>query len=411
MPAGAPHVCFVTPGHLSTNPRLVKEADAVTGRGGRVSVVSGRFLPWAMRTDAVFDSRPWHRVEVSFGPHAGRPNWLAQSLVRHSSRAVARLTGARRLVELGLHPALPGLERATRAIAADLYVAHNLAALPAAARAARAHGSAYAFDAEDDHVDELADTPGNAAERAFRDQVLRAWLPGAAFLTASSPLIAAALAERYGRNFTVIHNVFPLAAAAGLAEPAAVPEPRFYWFSQTIGPDRGLEEWLRMASRMRTRTRLCLRGAPQPGYVQRLAGSVTALGLPADTIQWLPVIDPEQVVRSCAGYAAGLSLETGTTANHRHCLSNKSFSYLLAGTPVVLSRTPAQGALAAEIGAAAVLVDLERPQESAAQLDSWLGDERGRLEAARAAWRVARERYHWDREQQVFLGLLAGTGA
>jgi hypothetical protein len=77
MPAGAPHVCFVTPGHLSTNPRLVKEADAVTGRGGRVSVVSGRFLPWAMRTDAVFDSRPWHRVEVSCGPHAGRPNWVA----------------------------------------------------------------------------------------------------------------------------------------------------------------------------------------------------------------------------------------------------------------------------------------------------------------------------------------------
>jgi glycosyltransferase involved in cell wall biosynthesis len=411
MPGREPHVCFVTPGHLSTNPRLVKEADAVTARGGRVSIVSGRFLPWAMRTDSVFRSRPWHQVEVPFGPYAGRANWLVQSLVRHSSRAAGRLTGARRFVELGLHPALPGLERAARGIAADLYVAHNLAALPAAARAARARGSAYAFDAEDDHVDELADTPAHAAERAWRDQVLRAWLPGAAFVTASSPMIAAGLGERYGRNFTVIHNVFPLAEAAGLAEPASVPEPRFYWFSQTIGPDRGLEEWLRIASRMHTRTRLCLRGVAQPGYAQRLAGSVTALGLPADTIEWLPVVDPAQIVRSCAGYAAGLSLETSTTANHRRCLSNKTFSYVLAGTPVVLSRTPAQSALAAEVGAAAVPIDLDRPQESAAQLDAWLGDAAGRLEAGRAAWRIARERYNWDREKQVFLRLLAGAGA
>ncbi len=396
-----PHVCFVTPGHLSTNPRLVKEADAVTERGGRVSVVSGRFLPWAMRTDGVFRSRPWHHVEVPFGPYAGRPNWLAQSLIRHSSRVVGRLTGAWRLRESGFHPAMLALERAARGIAADLYVAHNLAALPAAARAARAHGTAYAFDAEDDHVDELPDTPDAAGERRLRDEILRAWLPGAAFVTASSPMIAGALRERYGRAFTVIHNVFPLADAAGLAEPSAAPAPRFYWFSQTIGPDRGLEPMLRILAAMRTRATLCLRGDPQPGYGLRLG---------AGPIEWLPVVEPGQVVRSCAGYAAGLSIETETVPNHQRCLSNKVFSYLLAGTPVVLSDTPAQRALAAELGAAAVLIDLARPQDSAARLDAWLADAPGRLAAARAAWRIARERYNWDREKHAFLGLLADCG-
>lgn len=399
--ARAPHVCFVTPGHLSTDPRLVKEADAVTERGGRVSVVTGRFLPWAMQTDAVFRSRPWHHVEVPFGPHAGRPNWLAQSLVRHSSRVVGRLTGAGRLREAGFHPAMLALERAARGIAADLYVAHNLAALPAAARAARAHGSGYAFDAEDDHVDELPDTPGCATERALRDELLRAWLPGAAFVTASSPMIADTLRERYGRAFTVIRNVFPLVDAAGLAQPSIAPAPGFYWFSQTIGPDRGLEQMLQILSAMRTRATLCLRGAVQPGYGQRLG---------AGPIEWLPVVEPAQVVRSCAGYAAGLSLETGTVRNHQRCLSNKVFAYLLAGTPVVLSDTPAQRALAAELGAAAVLIDLGRPREAAAQLDAWLGDASGRLEAARAAWRIARERYNWDREKHAFLGLLADCG-
>jgi glycosyltransferase involved in cell wall biosynthesis len=399
--ARVPHVCFITPGHLSTDPRLVKEADAVAGRGARVSVVTGRFLPWAVRTDAVFRSRPWDHVEVPFGPHAGRPNWLAQSVVRHSSRIAGWLTGAGRLREAGFHPAMLALERAAGRIAADLYVAHNLAALPAAARAARVHGSAYAFDAEDDHVEELPDTADNAGERRLRDEILRAYLPGAAFVTASSPMIAAALRERHGRDFTVIHNVFPLADASGLAEPADAPAPRFYWFSQTIGPDRGLEQMLEILPAMRTRAALCLRGAPQAGYAQRLGSG---------PIEWLPVVEPDRVVRSCAGYAAGLSLETATTRNHQRCLSNKAFACLLAGTPVVLSDTPAQRALAAELGAAAMLIDLARPAEAAARLDGWLADAPGRRAAARAAWRIARERYNWDREQHAFLGLLAGCG-
>ncbi|MGH8442775.1 MAG: glycosyltransferase [Nevskiaceae bacterium] len=401
MASRTPHVCFVTPGHLSTNPRLVKEADALLERGCRVSVVTGRFLPWAMQTDTVFRTRPWHHVEVPFGSHAGRWNWLGQSLIRHSSRSVGRLTGIRRLREAGLHPALPGLERAARTIGADLYVAHNLAALPAAARAARAHAAAYAFDAEDDHVEELPETPDAADERALRDELLRAYLPGAAFRTASSPMIADGLRERYGCAFTVIRNVFPLSAAHGLAEPAAAPAPHLYWFSQTIGPDRGLEEMARILAAMRTRAPLSLRGVPQPGYARRLA---------AHAIEWLPVIDPQQVVGSCAGYAAGLSIETEATVNRRRCLSNKVFSYLLAGTPVVLSNTPAQVELARELGAAAVLIDLHRPQESAARLDAWFADDAGRLEAARVAWRCARQRYNWDHEKQVFLGLLADLG-
>jgi len=48
------HVCLVTPGHPSTDPRLVKEADALAGVGARVTVVHGQFLPWAMAADAAF---------------------------------------------------------------------------------------------------------------------------------------------------------------------------------------------------------------------------------------------------------------------------------------------------------------------------------------------------------------------
>ena len=37
-------VCIVSPGHLASNPRVVKEADALHGAGYRVTVIAGNAL-------------------------------------------------------------------------------------------------------------------------------------------------------------------------------------------------------------------------------------------------------------------------------------------------------------------------------------------------------------------------------
>jgi glycosyltransferase involved in cell wall biosynthesis len=409
---GARSVCLIGPGAPSSNPRLVKEADALAGAGYRVRVVCGTGHSLGARLDDdLLAARGWAVVRVPLGSKWGRIG----RVVRH--RAAARVV--RRGV---LHtPALVAwseselagrLARAAAAERADLYIGHYLPGLYAARTAARRHGTAYGFDAEDSHVDELPDTPAQASRRAARAAFEGRLLPGAAHLTAASPLIAEGYERRYGRRPLTVLNVFPLADAP--PEPVVTPHlrtlgpPRLYWFSQTVGPGRGLESIVAALGRMRLPAELHLLGMPSGGYRAALDARADQSGARGRLI-WHPPAGPNEMVRIAAGHDLGLALELTEPPNRAICLTNKAFTYLLAGAPVALSRTPAQERLAADLGAAGVLIDLADPAATAARLDAALGD-RGELAARRAtAWRLGRERFNWEVERNVFLASVAAA--
>jgi glycosyltransferase involved in cell wall biosynthesis len=75
--------------------------------------------------------------------------------------------------------------------------------------------------------------------------------------------------------------------------------------------------------------------------------------------------------------------------------------------PVLLSDTPAQRALAPDLGAAQRLVSLGDPAAMAATLDDLAGSPAARAEASTSAWRLGRERYNWEVEKAALLGSVA----
>lgn len=389
----ARHIALVSPGHLSTNPRLVKEARSLCEAGYRVTTISGDFLQWARDADREFDEAPWQKVKVPFGRETGRARWLAQSAVRELGRRAGGLFPRARWADFGFHSAVWPLARAARAVRADMYIAHNLAALPAAGAAARWHRAQLGFDAEDDHVEELADTPPNVAERARRESVLRAWLPRATHRTVSAPLLGDDMQARYGCAFDVVRNVFD----PGPDTPTTRnTPPRFYWFSQTIGPDRGLQQIVTILARMRVAPALTVRGNATEWTAEWLDAELG--GVPVNAV---PPVSPSRMVSLCGEHDVGLAIEIGDTRNRDRCLSNKAFTYVAAGMPVVLSDTTAQRALASELGDAAVLIDLDDAEHSAQALDAFCTD--ARWNAAIAAAAAVREKLNWRNEQQIFL--------
>lgn len=397
-------ICLVSPGHLSTNPRLVKEAQALQQAGFETKIIHGRYQKWSADADRDIERRLGNVASVPFGPiEASRLTYVRQTLVRKGAESFVRAgLDVAPFLEAGHSPILPDLVRETCSKAADLYIAHYVAALPAVARAARKFGVPYAFDAEDFHLGDLPDLPEHAVDKRIIRAIESRYLPGASYVTAASTMIAKAYAEVYGISRpTVLLNVFPKdnAPVAATSRGFAEPGPSLYWFSQTIGPGRGLELAIEAVSRTESRPHLYVRGIPAAGYEDTLRRLAYAAGV-ADRLHVLQPAPPDDLERLGAVYDLGYVGELADTHNRQIALTNKLFSYMLGGVPSIASDIPAHRAIARELGDAITLFPIGDAAALAAAMDSMLLNP-VRLAAARAqAWKLGQEQYNWDVEQQ-----------
>ncbi|MBD2297296.1 glycosyltransferase [Nostoc sp. FACHB-190] len=398
-------ICLVSPGHVASNPRLVKEANALHEAGFQVRVVAGDYMAAIRPLDqTILSQAPWAWVQVGLG---SRPSYLARRLWQTLARRVTK-TGWIPDISIAIwaHSTVSfQLAKAAAAEPADLYIAHNLAALPAAAIAAQYHHARLGFDAEDFHVGELPDTPEYQAEIAVRDRIERTFLPRCHHLTAASPGIAAAYAERYGVNMQPILNVCPLSEAPTSPCKPQTSQPSLYWFSQTIGPGRGLESIIQAMGQMQTPVHLHLRGLVAAGYAQQLKELAQKVGI-GDRLHLLPPAPPSEMVRLAALHDLGLCLELNQPFNRAICLTNKIFTYLLAGLPILMSKTPAQEEIYEELKETALLVNIHEPAAIAIALDQWFSNPVKLKLACAEAWNSGREIYNWDIEKQKFLLLI-----
>ena len=298
------------------------------------------------------------------------------------------------------------LSQAASVPSADLYIAHCLAALPAAAIAAERNNAKLSFDVEDFHVGELAEIPENKLEIAIRDYIERTLLPRCCYLTASSPMIASVYRNRYGVSIEPILNVFPLSEApVEIKEVNSEKRVSLYWFSQTIGADREIESIISAIGQMQTPVDLYLRGMPTVGYIDVLIQLAHKEGV-IDCLYLLPPAPPADMVRLASDYDIGLSIEPGRDTNNNICLGNKIFTCLLAGLPIILSKTPAQEALSHKLLEASIVIDINDPNAIARTLDTFFSNPTN-LELSRAvAWKLGREVYNWDIEQNKFLDVV-----
>jgi glycosyltransferase involved in cell wall biosynthesis len=402
-------VCVVTAGHLSTCPRMLKTADALQGAGYDVRVVSTNHTAWATDTDRlVASSRRWAWTVVDYDRATARARQLATGARFRAAGALASGVGAARVpLAIAIRAYSRAHDELVRAIAsqpADLVYGGTTGALAAIAVGAARLGVPYGIDFEDFHSAEL-EGPGGELAHALASRIERHVLSGAAFATTSSPMIADAYAQAYGVRPIPIHNTFtvrmPEAAPEGFEgihprrEPAHERPLRVYWFSQTLGPGRGLEDVIRALGRSDAAAELHLRARPIAGYAASLRGLQRDVA-PRTTIVHHDPASPDTMVELAQRYDAGLSCEEPNVLNHRLCLTNKTFTYLAAGVPVILSRTPAQALLARDLGAAALSYECGDVHGLADLLGRLAGDAQSRCRARCAARAAATRRWHWE---------------
>jgi hypothetical protein len=398
--AAVKRVTILTAGHLSTSPRMLKAADSLHEEGYRIRMVSTTHVPWAAATDCLLRrTRTWEWSAVDYEKSTARIRQLATGARLRAAQSLASTIGADRVplpIAVRAYSRLHDeLVRAAAAEPSDLLYGGTTGALAATAQAAKRLGVPYALDLEDFYSASQCGA-GSGLAHALAARIERQLLPAAVFLTAGSPLIAEAYERGYGIPVAPICNTFPLPhAAPDICRGRHADPLRLYWFSQTIGPGRGLEDAILAAGIAGVRAELHVRGRSAESYVSHLRALKENVAPMLELHEHEPG-DPDAMVDLSRPYDVGLSCEDTTVLNHRWCLGNKIFTYLLAGLAVVLSGTDAQRQLAADLGAAALLYQPGDIGALAAGLRRWARDPASLAAAKQAAWAAACRRWHWE---------------
>lgn len=401
-------ICFLTAGQPSTQPRLVKEADVLTEAGHQVHAICAYFANWASEMDKdLLASRSWTCTYVGGDPskHPLRYYWTR---LRHggSRRSLAAWGGSSIIKRWALCRVLPELEHAAKRQQADLYIVHNLGALPAAAAAAQKYNARLGFDAEDFHSGARVLGDGRFVPDTLAEYFEERYLSQCHYITAASPFIADAYAAKYGipRPISIL-NVFPLSQRPQHFRSSKEGDPlTLYWFSQTIGANRGLEDILEAMGTLREcRIELYLQGNWQPGYRDELFHFTAAVNVKPEQIIVHAPASPDRMARIAAAYDIGLALESVVNENRNICLTNKLFTYLLAGNALIGTATRGQKPVIESLGSGGFCFEPGDVNALAQRLRFWHEDRRSLNEARRQSWEWGTRQYNWDLEKTKFL--------
>jgi hypothetical protein len=336
----------------SSNPRVPKEVEALTGAGFDVTVVSSA-LPGTSRMptcgSGAFALRRLNNRAAWWGLWRHRLMKKCALLWPHDMRVQVSAYGSL-FVDL-----VRFLRKSPRDVLRIIHLEPSLLAAPQAG----GFGSMFC-DFEDWYSRDLL--PGSrsaeltsalqAAERAALHQSLACWC--------TSQAMASALGEAYGANEPlVVRNVFPrrlreaidgqwkdrpkmtkLAATNNPSLPRPVDAPvSFYWFSQTIGPGRGLEELLLALEGVQGAWELHLRGGltTHARWLEQ-----TCPGRIRSRVFTHDLVALDEVTSRVAEHDVGYCGEPWSPENKNVTISNKFFHYLQGGLAVVASSTSGQ---------------------------------------------------------------------
>jgi glycosyltransferase involved in cell wall biosynthesis len=397
-------ILILTASHLCRNPRVVKEATTLGAAGYEVTVMTLSVHQRFEKLDQdLVAPLPFRRVVLDYSSANFRSQLVdfCQRGATWAARFACREWGFESAQSLG--PAWALLHFA-RTMPADLTIVHTEIPIWAAQHLIR-DGRKVAVDVEDWYSEDLLFADRQSRPIRLLQEAEAHALGQCAYSSTTSASMSRALAERYGCPAPlVIRNTFPLQPRCRLDAPPAT-EPAMIWFSQTIGPGRGLELFFAAWARTTSPSRVYLLGDERPGYREKLLRR-----LPPERrgrVHFLPLVTPEELPLRLAEFDLGLALEPLFPLNRNLTITNKIFQYMNAGLAVIATDTSGQREVMDAAPASGVVVEAHETADFAGQLDRLLGDRERLRHAQEMARAAAVGQFCWEKDAPVLLRAVA----
>lgn len=399
-------IVLISSGQPSLNPRLVKEADALIEAGYQLTIIYQYWNEWGSKHDVeLFEKKQWEIYRIGGNPTDGRLRYwftrfqhkigqfLYKSFNIFSDHAIGRST--------------PQLISKAKSIKADLYIAHNLAALPAAVLAAKKNDAKCGFDAEDFHRNEVTD---NIFDLDFKlkKYIEDKYIKRLDYLSTASPLVGEAYSEIYPKQEPItILNAFPKQARSGINR-VDEHKLKLFWFSQTIGINRGIENIIKALSLINEIViELHLLGNHSNNIKNYFLEIAKNSGFNNDLIYYYTPISANKIYDFASQFDVGLAAEMTIPKNRDICLTNKIFTYVQSGLAILASNTSAQEKIMDEFPNMGIIYDQFNIEHFANQIRH-LAENRDTLKMYQTNSKNYGDRVlNWETEKIKFLTLIA----
>ena len=390
--------------HLCMAPRPQKEAATLAAAGHEVTVCGVWFNAGLAERDRTLLHQQTYQFEpaLDFRPHQSK-------LKRWGVRLKARLA-KEAFWHLGIFtPALMGygaqaLLNKAKQFKADLTIVHSEAGLWVAQQLIKS-GYRVGVDFEDwfsqDLLPEVQKTRP-VQHIAHLEQFL---LAQCTYKVTTSQAMATALSKHYGTSTPqVIYNTFP-------RKDSVEPKPqnssillKLHWFSQTIGPGRGLETLFSALPMVNVPVEIHLRG-----------------NYPSNSQTWMkplipeswrsqifihPIVSNAELPQRIAEYDIGLALEMPYCKSRQYTITNKLFQYLQAGLATIASNTAGQREILSQVPKAGTLIPCDDISALATAINQYGTDRHHLQHSKQAAYMAGQQIFCYDNQASKLLNTL-----
>ncbi len=400
------NVTFITTGQPTTNPRLVKEAETLHKLGYRVKVICCFYQQWAQKPDEALTDR-YRGMYIYCGgdPVEQKAIYIKTRIRQKLSTWLFKYTRHFGIPENAISRTHTEALAIAQKIKTDLYIAHNLGALPAAVLAAKYTGAKVGYDAEDMHSGQFTSTYDESYR--LNKYIEEKYFNQINYFTAASPLIA----EYYHRDYNylkpvVINNVFPK-TALNIGQNYKANKPlKLFWFSQTIGPERGLEDIIKAMAAVKGNVQLHLLGSCNEGHRAALLNLARSLNLNPDQLCFHEPIGADEIFNFASRFDIGMATETGVPLNRDICLTNKIFTYIQCGLAMIASDTQAQTLFMEQYPDTGKLYQKNNLQSLTDCIGFYLQNPDALYQTRLQNYQLGQTELNWETESHKFLNLV-----
>jgi glycosyltransferase involved in cell wall biosynthesis len=406
-------IVLISGSSLCHNPRVVKAATTLAHGGYDVHVL-GAWLEADLkaRDQAMIEQAPF-RFEPMLDVTLPGLHHSAAHTLRRARRKVANtvygLTGWQSRDQLGY--GIGRLLARSRALAADLYIAHSEPALYVAWRLMQ-DGRRAGVDMEDWFSEDLLPESRRCRPLRLLRFLERELLVRGVYASCPSRVLSEALAKEYGgKPPIVLYNAFPWtdrnAIDGRCKDRRDTAIASICWYSQTLGSGRGIEDLIGAMPLLKYDAEIHLRGHPAPGMVDWIRGRIPERW--RQRVFFHPLVANEELLSRIAEHDIGFAGEIPYCRSRDLTVTNKILHYLLGGLAVVASDTAGQREVAMQANDAVAVYQPGNPAALANALDGLLASHALLAHAKSTALQIARDFLCWEGQERTLLASIAAT--